>query len=66
MSHREELLTERRKLIARRRDLMWELEEVAPIYNGLRLGNSRSAEIQKELIQIQYKLIANSAYLQHA
>jgi len=66
MSHREELLKERASLIARRRQLLRELEEVAPAYNGLRLGNSRSAEIHMELNRISNKLIANSAYLEHA
>ena len=66
MSHREELLKERASLIARRKQLLRELEEVAPAYNRLRLGNNRSVEIHMELYRISNKLIANSAYLEYA
>jgi len=66
MSHREELLKERTNLITRRKQLLRELDEVAPAYNRLRLGNSRSTEIHMELNQIRNKLIANSAYLEYA
>lgn len=66
MSHREELLKERANLIAKRKQLLRELDEVAPVYNGFRLGNSRSTEIHMELNRIGNKLIANSAYLEYA